>query len=118
LADFVFVGGSLIPHGGQSILEPAAAGRAIITGPHTANFKAAVDEFLGNDALVQLGSVSEAEAVTALRDIFVRLLDDKELRERLGANAARVMAENRGAAAETLRCLSTFLQVHEMRIRL
>src|SRR5258706_7187455 len=42
LADIVFVGGSLIPHGGQSIYEPAAAGKAIITGPHTANFEAVV----------------------------------------------------------------------------
>ncbi|MEO6049749.1 MAG: 3-deoxy-D-manno-octulosonic acid transferase, partial [Pyrinomonadaceae bacterium] len=33
LAEIVFVGGSLIPHGGQSIYEPAAAGKAIITGP-------------------------------------------------------------------------------------
>src|SRR5439155_10358783 len=38
LAELVFVGGSLIPHGGQSILEPAEAGKAIITGHYTTNF--------------------------------------------------------------------------------
>lgn len=37
LAEIVFVGGSLIPHGGQSVIEPAMAGKAIITGPYTAN---------------------------------------------------------------------------------
>lgn len=117
LADIVFVGGSLIPHGGQSILEPAAAGRAIVTGAHTENFSAVVGEFLRNDALIQLAPLSDAEAEEALRHAFARLLGDPAERNRLGSNAARVMAANRGAAAETLRCLSTFLKVHEMRIR-
>ncbi len=62
LAEIVFVGGSLIPHGGQSILEPAAAGKAMITGPFTHNFAAAVDEFLENDALVQLENADSENA--------------------------------------------------------
>ena len=65
LAEIVFVGGSLIPHGGQSILEPAAEGKAIVTGPYTHNFYAVVTEFLENDAIRQTpeapddGQVSE-----------------------------------------------------------
>ena len=38
LAEIVFVGGSLIPHGGQNVLEPAIEKKAIVTGFHTANF--------------------------------------------------------------------------------
>ena len=38
-ADVAFVGGSLVPHGGQNILEPAAWGRAPIYGPHLENFR-------------------------------------------------------------------------------
>ena len=53
LAEIVFVGGSLIKHGGQSILEPAISGKAIITGFYTSNFTAAVNEFLDRNALVQ-----------------------------------------------------------------
>ena len=45
LAEIVFVGGSLIQHGGQSILEPAAAGEAIVTGQYTQNFSDAVKLF-------------------------------------------------------------------------
>ena len=37
-APFAFVGGSLVPHGGQNPLEPARLGTAVLTGPHTANF--------------------------------------------------------------------------------
>jgi 3-deoxy-D-manno-octulosonic-acid transferase len=62
-ADIVFVGGSLIPHGGQSVLEPAAAGAAIITGPHTHNFADAVSVFLANRALVQLEEDTRPEAI-------------------------------------------------------
>ncbi|MGB4988164.1 MAG: 3-deoxy-D-manno-octulosonic acid transferase, partial [Pyrinomonadaceae bacterium] len=54
LAEIVFVGGSLIPHGGQSIFEPAAAGKAIVTGANTKNFEAAVKDFLDKEALIQL----------------------------------------------------------------
>jgi 3-deoxy-D-manno-octulosonic-acid transferase len=38
LSDVVFVGGSLIPHGGQNMLEPAAQGRPVVYGPHVTNF--------------------------------------------------------------------------------
>lgn len=38
-AEAVFMGGSLVPHGGQNVLEPARAGRAIVTGPHMDNFR-------------------------------------------------------------------------------
>jgi 3-deoxy-D-manno-octulosonic-acid transferase len=41
LADLIFVGGSLIPHGGQNILEPAAWGKVPLYGPHLNNFRAA-----------------------------------------------------------------------------
>src|SRR5262249_11616494 len=39
-ADLVFVGGSLVPRGGQNVLEPAAQGRPVVFGPHTENFRA------------------------------------------------------------------------------
>ena len=39
LADLIFVGGSLIPHGGQNILEPASWGKVPLYGPHLKNFQ-------------------------------------------------------------------------------
>ena len=39
LADLVYVGGSLVPHGGQNMLEPAAQGRAVVFGPNVDNFR-------------------------------------------------------------------------------
>ncbi len=109
LAEMVFVGGSLIPHGGQSIFEPAAAGRAIVTGANTANFDAAVKEFLDKDALRQLEPVTEKTAVYKLTVEFLDLLRDANRRQTLGDNAREVMDTNRGAVAHTIDYLTPLL---------
>lgn len=106
LAEIVFVGGSLIKHGGQSIFEPAAAGKAIVTGPHTDNFKGAVEEFTAREALVQLAQQKDGSRYSdALAAEFTSLLKDPFRRKFLGENAAAAMAVNRGAAEHTLEYL-------------
>lgn len=109
LADIVFVGGSLIPHGGQSVLEPAAVGKAIITGPHTQNFDEVVTTFRANKALVQL---PEARAEVVVDGIFMAmsdLLENETARDELGRNAAAVMKANRGATNNTAKGLRELL---------
>jgi 3-deoxy-D-manno-octulosonic-acid transferase len=112
LAEIVFVGGSLIPHGGQSILEPAVVGKPVITGFYTMNFAAVVKEFLAKNAIVQLPEMSGEETVEKLAQAFTELLKNAEKREILGANALAVMQENRGATLKTIENLRPFLQVH------
>jgi len=102
LAEIVFVGGSLISHGGQSILEPAAAGKAIITGPHTHNFADATKVFLANRALIQLQDGPEISIVDRLFDAVSELLEERDLREELGRNARHVMEASRGATRKTI----------------
>ncbi len=106
LAELVFVGGSLIKHGGQSIFEPAAAGKAIVTGPHTANFDAAVKEFLEKGALIQIPLTNENKIAAKLVETFREILADDERRKSLGANALAVMANNRGAVERTVEYLA------------
>jgi 3-deoxy-D-manno-octulosonic-acid transferase len=110
LAEIVFVGGSLIPHGGQSIFEPAAAGKAIMTGSSTANFDAAVTEFLDKEALLQLPRLPDKEVVTKLVEAFNGLLSNNEKRASFGANALGVMNNNRGAVERTVEYLSPLLE--------
>ncbi len=109
LAEIVFVGGSLIPHGGQSIFEPAAAGKAIVTGANTANFADAVKEFLSKDALIQLEGHDNPEIITALTEVFRDLLKNKERRRTLGISARTVMNNNRGAIGRTIEYLAPML---------
>ncbi len=106
LADIVFVGGSLIPHGGQSILEPAAAGKAIVTGPYTHNFNAAVKEFAERNAIVIVPeSPQELKIVERLHEIFTELLGNEKKRRELGMNAFEAMEANRGATNKTIEYL-------------
>ncbi|MBX3288007.1 MAG: 3-deoxy-D-manno-octulosonic acid transferase [Acidobacteria bacterium] len=109
LAQVVFVGGSLIPHGGQSVLEPAAAGKAIATGPYTHNFTDVVKTFLEKKALIQFEKIPETAIPDDLFLAFSDLLEDNEEREELARNAANVMAENRGATRKTVELLRMVL---------
>jgi 3-deoxy-D-manno-octulosonic-acid transferase len=109
LAEIVFVGGSLIPHGGQSIFEPAAAGKAIVTGPYTANFDAAVTEFRKRSALVQLPLIENGEIASKIASILLELLTDDEKRQELGENALAVMNSNSGAVDITMQYLKPLL---------
>ena len=110
LAELVFVGGSLVPHGGQSILEPAAAGKAVITGPFTHNFDEVVKEFSARKALVKLAEApDESGAVEELYEVFFDLLANEQKRRELGEKALSVMTANRGATAKTVKELSGLL---------
>ena len=102
LATLVFVGGSLCPHGGQNVLEPIAAQRAVVTGFYTMNFAAVVKTLLARDAIVQLPELKEADAPEILAKVFFDLLLDEAKRESLVKNAFAVLQENAGATAKII----------------
>ncbi|HEY0719649.1 MAG TPA: glycosyltransferase N-terminal domain-containing protein [Gammaproteobacteria bacterium] len=91
-AELVFMGGSLVPKGGQNLLEPAALGKAIVFGPHQENFSNEAAILLDEEGAVQV-SDSNTLAV-ALRS----LLDDGARRERLGMNARAAVEARRDMA--------------------
>lgn len=97
LADVAFVGGSLLPgRNGQNMMEPAAYGASVIFGPHTGNFREAVEGLLARGAARRVADADDLAA--ALRDD----LDDPETASARGAAArAFVLAQN-GASDRTL----------------
>jgi 3-deoxy-D-manno-octulosonic-acid transferase len=99
LADLVFVGGSLIPHGGQNVLEPAALGRAVVYGPHLANF---LQEAL---LLERAGASRRLSGEEELGAAFRELLADRELAQRMGQAGMRAVEAQKGASARTLETL-------------
>lgn len=100
LADLVFIGGSLIPHGGQNMLEPAAQGRAVFYGPHVKNFyqEAALLEEAGGSR--RLGDGSE------LAEVLSELMGDAGLRRRMGTAGLAVVEAQKGATQLTLKALA------------
>jgi 3-deoxy-D-manno-octulosonic-acid transferase len=94
-ADCAFVGGSLVPLGGHSPLEAAAAGRPVLLGPHTDNCRqAAVD-------LVEAGSAHRVDDARTLAAEVARLLGDPITAQREGRAALDVIARSSGATAAT-----------------
>jgi len=109
LAEIVFVGGSLIRHGGQNVLEPASERKAIVTGFYTMNFAEIVKEFVAKNALVQLPELEQDKAAAHLAQVFSDLLRDETRRKSLSDNAFAIVQKNRGATERTLKLLHPYL---------
>ncbi len=104
LATLVFVGGSLIPHGGQSTIEPSAHAKPVLFGPHTANFRDVNEQLLAHGAARRVADAAELEA--ALSD----LLAHPDAAAAMGQKAREVVETNRGATRRTLEALEPFLR--------
>lgn len=109
LGEIVFVGGSIARSGGHNILEPAAAGAAIITGPHIHNFAATNQAFLDQDAIIQLPRGNDSDTTSELARTFAKLLTDNQLRQNLKQRAKQVLKQNLGATDRTLDHLEPIL---------
>ncbi|MGC2332419.1 MAG: 3-deoxy-D-manno-octulosonic acid transferase, partial [Candidatus Acidiferrales bacterium] len=96
LADAAFVGGSLVPAGGHNILEPAWFAKPPVFGPSMENFRDMAAQFLSAQAAVQVSSGPQLGAV------WVQLIENNTLRERMGKAALRLSERNRGATARSL----------------
>jgi 3-deoxy-D-manno-octulosonic-acid transferase len=91
-----FVGGSLQPVGGHNLLEPAATGSAIVSGPHLHNFADIARR------LREAGAMRVVADAAALAAAVPALLADPGARAGMAANAARLLEEGRGALARTV----------------
>jgi 3-deoxy-D-manno-octulosonic-acid transferase len=96
LADAVFVGGSLVPSGGHNIIEPACFSSPPVFGPSMENFREMADRFLDAHAGVQVANGEQ------LGKVWVQLIEDNAMRERMGKAAREISEHNRGATARSL----------------
>jgi 3-deoxy-D-manno-octulosonic-acid transferase len=103
LAGVVFMGGSLVPHGGQNPIEAVKLGAAIVHGPHVFNF---TDVY---DTLDSAGGARKAGGQEALTKQLGQLLANAEAREAMLAASTRVVAELGGALERTLAALEPYL---------
>jgi 3-deoxy-D-manno-octulosonic-acid transferase len=83
----VFIGGSLVDHGGQNILEAASAGKAVICGPYMYNFSEELQLLLSHQACVQVNNIQQ------LQQVFQQLLGHQDQLDALQNNARQVMQQ-------------------------
>jgi 3-deoxy-D-manno-octulosonic-acid transferase len=102
-ADVAFVGGSLVPIGGHNLLEPAALGVPVLTGPSQANGRDIARLLLRQGAALQVADAKELAAAVA------RLLRDPTMRLRMGAIGRHIVESNRGSTQRLLEFIEPLL---------
>lgn len=100
----VYVGGSLVAHGGHNILEPAAHGKPILVGPHMFNFKDTYALFSKREACM---TVTDEATLT---EKITYILDHEEIRLQMSRETLAIIEENGGAARNSMIYLRELLQ--------
>ena len=104
LADVAFVGGSLIDHGGQNLLEPSAQSLPLLSGPSLRNFLDISEQLKQNEALKIVNNSRELSAS------FIEYISNERELQRVGNNAFEVFMKNRGALKSIIDKLDLLLQ--------
>ncbi len=103
-ADIAFVGGSLVPVGGHNILEPAALGKPILTGPYMFNFAEITQLLTAAGGLIQIHDAH------MLAETVLELFQNDTKRHTMGVNALTVVEQNRGNTQTYIALVKTLLQ--------
>lgn len=106
LATIVFVGGSLVKHGGQNMIEPAFFAKPVIVGPNTWNFRDIVETFKNEKAIVEVKDAAQ------LQSALKHLLNSEAKRLTLGQNAKRIADTNQGASERSAELVSNLIENH------
>jgi 3-deoxy-D-manno-octulosonic-acid transferase len=101
--DIAFIGGSLLPLGGQNLIEAAAAGKPILVGPHTFNFGEATE------LAIQAGAARRVANAEELAKMVGDLLGRPQEMRAMSAAARAFAGQHRGAAERLMALIEPFL---------
>jgi 3-deoxy-D-manno-octulosonic-acid transferase len=103
-SDVAFIGGSLLPLGGQNLIEACGVGVPVLIGPHVFNFSQATADAVAAGAAVQVADPAE------LAKVLGELFADKPRRVAMAAAASAFAARHRGATARTVEVLAALME--------
>ncbi|WP_067518911.1 lipid IV(A) 3-deoxy-D-manno-octulosonic acid transferase [Endozoicomonas ascidiicola] len=95
-SDIAFVGGSLVATGGHNMLEPAALGLPVLSGPHIFNFEEI------SQSLVEAGGMKLVSGSEDLANSVVALLNNPSICEEMANNGSQFVKQNTGALHKTM----------------
>ena len=104
LADVAVIGGTLLPFGGQNLIEAAACGAPLIIGPHTYNFSAAATDAEKTGAAIRLEEVSPDTLATALHALITNRAQYEAAREA----TKKFVADATGATGKLLNLITQY----------
>lgn len=103
LCDVAFIGGSLLPMGGQNLIEAFAVGKPVLIGPHTFNFSDITEQ------AIAAGAAQRVTDVENMLDAALHLLQNDQERQFMGQQAADFAQQHRGATARTMGLLQPLI---------
>ena len=104
-ADLAFVGGSMLPYGGQNLIESCAVGTPVLVGPHMYNFEEATRLAVSAGAAIQVLNVE------GLVFEFQRFFNDSAAQITMRKQCINFVAANRGATEKSLQLAKQYLDV-------
>jgi 3-deoxy-D-manno-octulosonic-acid transferase len=102
-ANVAFVGGTLVPVGGHNLLEPAALGKPVVTGPHLFNTQDIANKF------EKLGASITVNNAGQLGEAVADLFDDPPTATDIGRRGRDIVQQNRGALDRLLQILAPLI---------
>lgn len=103
IADLVFMGGSLVPHGGQNPIEPARFSKTVLHGPHVFNFQKIYHQLDHDGCAFRISAPDELSSAAA------EFLGDESKRREMGQKAFQIINCLRGASKRQAGWVLTFL---------
>jgi 3-deoxy-D-manno-octulosonic-acid transferase len=94
--DVAFIGGSLLPFGGQNLIEACAVGKPVLIGPHTYNF-AQASEFA-----CQCGAARRVADSQSLSRALLELFSAPELMQKMAVAGLSFVKSNQGATEKAM----------------
>ena len=101
--DIAFIGGSLLPYGGQNLIEANAVGVPVVIGPHTYNFSDITEQ------AIEFGAALRVVDSTELAQKVNNLLQNPQLRAKMSESALEFSQAHRGATERLVKLLAPYL---------
>jgi len=102
--DVAFIGGSLLPLGGQNLIEACSMGKPVLVGPHTFNFEEA------SKMAIAAGAANRVQNVEELSQKLQQLFTHPQQRQAMCDASLQFSAQNRGATEKTLKVLQAYIK--------
>ena len=104
--DLAYIGGSLLPFGGQNLIEACAVGKPVLIGPHTYNFAQA------SQIAITAGAAVRVQDATELAQVLQNLLSQPERMSEIGHAGLAFVSTNRGATERALFQINRFFDAN------
>jgi 3-deoxy-D-manno-octulosonic-acid transferase len=102
-ADLCLIGGSVLPYGGQNLIEAMRLGKPVLLGAHTHNF-----EQVSNEAVSQ-GAAIRVNSAQGIRTALLRLMNQPDRLDEMGAKGLSLCEASLGGTAKTLKLIAAML---------